>query len=369
MNENDKIQLDDITFDDVIGGEGLEIKKPEAIDTADDTKTAEELEAAELEADAASTQKIADDEAATAAALLLDKDDDNDDDDDEGDDDDGETTVVSEVLTALGYELDEDFDDTSEGLVKMTKAVADKMADSRLDEVLENFPLVKRHLEYVLAGGESDNFMDAYDTRSDYTKMALSEDDSRSQKEILASYFKAKGHDKEFTDEMIEDYEDSGKLFDKADKARQALGKQQDANKSQLVDRQREASAAEAKDQETFWSGVSETIENSQEFKGIVVPDKEKAKFFKYISSPINKNGQTQRDVDHGTAEMDTKLAMDYLMYKGFNLETIINTKAKTKSAQTLRSKIEKGGKGVKSARRADKNKKVVDYDDLNLEI
>ena len=251
----------------------------------------------------------------------------------------------------------------------MTKDVADKMADTRIDEVLENFPLVKKHLEYVLAGGESNNFMQAYDPRSDYNKISLAEDDSRSQKAILSDYFTTKGHDKEFIEEMLEDYEDSGKLFGKAEQARQALGKQQSAQQEQIVSKQRQEFEAQAQEQTEFWNGVSDTIENSKEFAGLVVPEKEKSKFFKYISTPVNKKGETQRDLDHVKADMETKLGIDYLMYKGFNLETIINTKAKTKSAKSLRDKISKGSSSVKSARKATKSKKMVDYEDLDLNI
>jgi len=365
MNPNEKIQLDDITFDDVIGGDGVEtISVDETApieDTAEDTKL--ELE----EADA--PEKVKDEKQKVDDTLEDDSKDYEDDSDDTLEDENEESTVVSEVLTKLGYELDGEYADTADGLAEMTKDVADKMADSRIDEVLESFPLVKKHLEYVLAGGESNNFMQAYDPRSDYNQISLAEDDSRSQKAILSDYFSHKGHDKEFIEEMLEDYEDSGKLYNKAEQARQALGKQQSAQKEQIVAQQRHQFESQAQEQTEFWNGVSETISNSKEFAGLTVPEKEKSKFFKYISTPINKEGQTQRDLDHNEADMETKLGIDYLMYKGFNLETIINTKAKTKSAKSLRDKISKGSATVKSARRANKNKKMVDYDDLDLNI
>ena len=362
MNPNEKIQLDDITFDDVIAGDGVDTISVEEAAPLEETPKEETSVESELE----STEEVAEEKKEIDDTL---EEDSQDDTELEEDDSEVESTVVSEVLTKLGYELDDDYEDTADGLAKMTKDVADKMADTRIDEVLENFPLVKKHLEYVLAGGESNNFMQAYDPRSDYNKISLAEDDSRSQKAILSDYFTTKGHDKEFIEEMLEDYEDSGKLFGKAEQARQALGKQQSAQQEQIVSKQRQEFEAQAQEQTEFWNGVSDTIENSKEFAGLVVPEKEKSKFFKYISTPVNKQGQTQRDLDHVKADMETKLGIDYLMYKGFNLETIINTKAKTKSAKSLRDKISKGSTSVKSARRATKNKKIVDYDDLDLNI
>ena len=362
MNPNEKIQLDDITFDDVIAGDGVDTIQVEDVAPIEEPVKEETTLEVDLE-----ENEVVDDKKEIEDTLEEDSKDDTESEDDLKDEED--STVVSEVLTKLGYELDGEYEDTADGLAKMTKDVADKMADTRIDEVLENFPLVKKHLEYVLAGGESNNFMQAYDPRSDYNKISLAEDDSRSQKAILSDYFTTKGHDKEFIEEMLEDYEDSGKLFGKAEQARQALGKQQSAQQEQIVSNQRKEFEAQAQEQTEFWNGVSDTIENSKEFAGLVVPEKEKSKFFKYISTAVNKQGQTQRDLDHVKADMETKLGIDYLMYKGFNLETIINTKAKTKSAKSLRDKISKGSTSVKSARRATKNKKIVDYEDLDLNI
>ena len=359
MNTNEKIQLDDITFDDVIGGDGVDTISINDVDPIEDTAKDTKLELDSEEVVTPEKQEVDD-------TLEYDSNDDYEDNDLK---EDGEGTIVSEVLSKLGYELDEDYEDTADGLAKMTKDVADKMADTRIDEVLENFPLVKKHLEYVLAGGDSNNFMQAYDPRSDYNKISLAEDDSRSQKAILSDYFATKGHDREFIEEMLEDYEDSGKLYGKAEQARQALGKQQAAQQEQIVANQRRSFEEQAQEQTEFWNGVEDTILNAKEFAGLTVPEKEKTKFFKYISTPVNKQGQTQRDLDHSEADMETKLGIDYLMYKGFNLETIINTKAKTKSAQSLRDKISKGSTSVKSANRAAKNKKMVDYDDLDLNI
>jgi hypothetical protein len=136
-----------------------------------------------------------------------------------------------------------------------------------------------------------------------------------------------------------------------------------------MVERQKEQMAAQQKQQQEFWDGVSETIQNSNEFAGLQVPEKEKSKFFNYISRPVDKNGYTQRDIDHVEADMETKLAIDYLMYKGFNLNDIINTKAKTKATRSLRDKISKNEDRVKNARRKSRVSKNVDLDNLDLSI
>jgi Arc/MetJ-type ribon-helix-helix transcriptional regulator len=366
MDPNEKIQLDDITFDDVIAGDGVdtvaidEVEKPVEKEEVKEEVKDEQPTEDNLEEDA----EVEDQEDEQEY-----EEDDQDEDDDVESSEEDQDTVVSEVLSKLGFETDEAYDDTADGLAQMTKDIASELADDRIDEVLEAFPLVKQHLQYVLNGGESQDFMQAYDPNLDYNQISLAEDDVRSQQAILSDYFTTKGHDKEFIKEMLEDYADSGKLHSKAEAARQALGKVQAQRKEQMVERQKEQMAAQQKQQQEFWDGVSETIQNSNEFAGLQVPEKEKSKFFNYISRPVDKNGYTQRDIDHVEADMETKLAIDYLMYKGFNLNDIINTKAKTKATRSLRDKISKNEDRVKNARRKSRVSKNVDLDNLDLSI
>tara|TARA_R110002050_G_scaffold290985_1_gene445025 strand:+ start:2717 stop:3793 length:1077 start_codon:yes stop_codon:yes gene_type:complete len=358
MNPNEKIQLDDITFDDVIAGDGAstvaldEIESPvEEVQEEVETPTNELEDIQEEEQEEQEQEEVEEKEEVDSEEGEL------------------ESTVVSEVLTKLGYELDGEYEDTSEGLADMTKDVASKMADDRIDEVLEAFPLVKKHLDYVLSGGESENFMQAHDPNLDYNKIELAQDDIRSQKAILSDYFTQKGHDKDFIQEMLGDYEDSGKLHSKADQARQALGKVQAQQKEQMLADQKGMVQKQQAEQQEFWNNVSNTIQESKEFKGLQVPEKEKSKFFNYLSKPISKEGYTQRDVDHSEADMEVKLAIDYLMYKGFNLKDIIKTKAKTQATQSLRQKISKNEDTVKSARKRSRVSKNVDLDSLDLSL
>ena len=360
MDPNEKIQLDDITFDEVIAGDGVAMDSIDEIEPIEEVKEEVEKPEAELEGIEDNDEEEAEEETEEEEKEEVEE-------KEETEEEVSEPTVVQEILSSLGYEGE--YADTAEGLTEMTKDVASQMADDRIDEVLEKFPLVKEHLNYVLAGGESQKFMTAYDPNLDYNTMEISEDDSRSQKAILSDYFYQKGHDQDFIKEMIDDYEDSGKLHNKAEAARQALGKVQAQEKEQLVERQKAELQKQQEQQMEFWNGVQETIKESKEFAGLQVPEREKAKFFNYLSKPVTKDGYTQRDIDHSQAEMEKKLAIDYLMYKGFNLEQIINKKAKTKATKTLREKISKNEETVKSARKQSRRTKSFDLDNLDLNI
>lgn len=371
MEPNEKIQLDDITFDDVIGGEGVDIAPAEEIAPPQEDETTVEtddtLEDIGVEDDIDEEEE---DIAADDYEVEEDEEEEEDNYEDDNYEGDENITVVNEILDKLGYDLEGDsYDDTPEGLANMTADVASKMADDRIDEVLEAFPLVKKHLDFVLAGGQSQNFMEAYDPNLDYDQITIEEDDYRSQKAILGDYLELKGHDNDFINEMLNDFEDTGKLYQKAEAARGALAKHQGQQREQMIETQRKETAQLQRRQEEFWQGVSDAVEDAESFAGISVPKREKAKFFDYLSTPVTKEGYTQRDVDHANADMNIKLAIDYLMYTGFDLSDLISNKAQTQNAKTLRERISRNEDKVRSTRKSTRRSKNVDYDSLDLDI
>ena len=103
---------------------------------------------------------------------------------------------------------------------------------------------------------------------------------------------------------MLNDFEDTGKLYQKAEAARSALAKHQTKQREQLIENQRKQTAQLKEKQDKFWSNVSDTIEDADQFAGISVPKRDKSKFFDYLSTPVTKEGYTQRDIDHANAEM-----------------------------------------------------------------
>ena len=373
MQPNEKIQLDDITFDDVIGGGGVsttpEIEEP--------LEPQEEQELEELE-------DVEEDESNEELAIESDEDEEYEEDSEEEyeeqeeededlnpEDNFEDDSVISEIMDKLGYDVENaNYEDTPEGIAELTSDIASQIADDRIDEVMEAFPLVKEHLDYVLAGGDSQRFMEANDPNRDYNLLEIDENDIGIQKQLLSNYFATKGHDKEFIEEMVNDFEDTGKLYSKAEAAKTALSNLQEAQRSQMLEEQRQQQFVQEEKLTEFWNGVADTIEESAEFAGINVPDRDKNKFFEYLSTPVTQEGQTQRDIDHQDADMDIKLAIDYLMYKGFDLGGLVETKAKTQNARSLKDRISRNEESVKSTRRSSRRKGGnVDLENLDLSL
>ena len=378
--DDKKINVDDITFDDMLG-DGIEDaiqtleeepQKEIKTETNEEDNAADEQVLAETNLDDDAEAKIEEEEevGSKRKKTTSKREDQSTEIVEEKGEEALDDTVVSQVLSTLGYEVDDAYDDTTEGLVALTKDVGAQMAEEQLDALFQKYPLIRNHLDYVMNGGDSQNFMTMYDPRSDYSKVNLNKDDVQLQKYVLGEYFKTKGHDKSFVEDLLEDYEDSGKLHTKATQAQKALVEAQQKQRAAALEQQKQQQVKARKEQKQFWDDVYNTIDESQDFKGIVVPEREKKKFFNYLSKPVTKEGYTQRDIDHSESKMDVKLAIDYLMFKGFNLDTIIDKKARTKSVKTLKDKIRGHKESLKSAKGARRtSSKPVDIDDLDLSL
>lgn len=95
----------------------------------------------------------------------------------------------------------------------------------------------------------------------------------------------------------------------------------------------------EAKELETYWNNVNSVITNGK-LKDINIPNAEKDDFFKYLAVPINSKGESQEMIDAEKEDNEDRLLLSYLRFKKFNLNDLVNLKAKTNRLEQLRSRV-----------------------------
>lgn len=95
----------------------------------------------------------------------------------------------------------------------------------------------------------------------------------------------------------------------------------------------------EAKELETYWNNVNSVITNGK-LKDINIPNAEKEDFFKYLAVPINSKGESQEMIDAEKEDNEDRLLLSYLRFKKFNLNDLVNLKAKTNRLEQLRSRV-----------------------------
>lgn len=348
--EDRKLDISAISFDDMLG-DGL-ASVPDEPTQEPETQVEEEVVEEELELEEEESEESEDYE---------------EDESEFSEEDSAREGVIFEIADTLGFELNSEYDDTVDGLTNFVRDISQEAAEEQLNQLFEQYPEVQQHLDYLMSGGNSQEFMQAYNPQVDFGSIDIVEEDVNTQRAVLANYFQSKGHDDEFIGEMLETLEANGKLFSKSEFARNELAQYQEQVRQEMFAQQQAEFQRQAQEADQFWEDVANKIEEGNEFAGIRIPDRQKSKFFEYISEPVGPNGETQRDLDYQESDIDMKLAMDYLVFSGFKLDDLIDTKARTKSVQSLRNRISNQEAQVKNARKAQRRSRSFDPDDLDI--
>ena len=239
---NNKLDFSAISFDDVIGegAPGLDVVEDQEPQEVEETEElSNELDEDAKERGDEDYEDYVDEEPVKERKQQTVEDELEDKDSEQNETDENyEESVAGQISSILGFEMEGEYADTVEGLTEYVRDISQEVAESQLEELFQQFPEVQRHLDYVLSGGQSEQFFQAHNPQSDFSKVQMSEEDTMTQKIMLSQYFQMKGHDEGFINEMLEDYEDSGKLFSKAQVAKDALAQAQKQQREQMMEQQ-----------------------------------------------------------------------------------------------------------------------------------
>ena len=253
-----------------------------------------------------------------------------------------EESIINELQAKLGYELDGEFDESIDGLLDFTKATADKMAQEQMQNVFTAFPDVQEYLNYRANGGDPKQYFQTASPERDFSAMEVTDGDVVTQKQIVGAYLEGQGFDQSEIKETLEDYEDAGILERHAKKALTRLQTAQAQEKRTLIERQQQQAQAQAQENERMWTEINGLVQQGS-LKGLTVPERDKKRFFDWMASPVDQQGNSQRAVDRANLDQETLLALEYIVYKGFDLSKLVANNNTTQKARSLRSKLSKG--------------------------
>lgn len=250
-----------------------------------------------------------------------------------------EPTLVEELRQLIGFETEAGYEDTPEGVVQLVRDSSEALAKSQLDRLFSEFPLVQTLLEYQMNGGEPQRFLQSFFPQTDYAHVELSEDALDVQERLLRDELVRQGYGETEIMEEIEEAKSNGRLFKKAERALDALRKNQKQAQDKLVQEQK--SKAEQLEQERIQTQkeIKDKIKKSTEFRGIPLPEKDKAAFEDYLFK-AGPEGLSQYQKDIQAIEPDVELATALLLYRKFDLTSFIRTRAASEKAQGLRERL-----------------------------
>lgn len=238
----------------------------------------------------------------------------------------------------LGYEIEGDFSEDYDGLADYTNAVGQQIANEQLEKIFAAMPDVQEYFNYRANNGDPIKYFEAQRAELDYTNMDIN-DNVAVQKRVVMDALTQQGFANEDVTRMVESYEDAGILKDNASIYLQQLQRNQSSSKERLLVQQQEEAAEQRQQAEQYWNNVQQTIQNGN-LKGMSIPTRQRGKFYEWMTNPIDDKGATQRDIDRQNIDQETALAVEYLLYQGFDLKKLASNAASTQKVSSLKSKL-----------------------------
>jgi hypothetical protein len=167
-----------------------------------------------------------------------------------------EVSIIDEFQQKYGVvELPdgEKFDESTEGLMDYFDAVLPSIRTEAkregIGELFEQAPILGELAQHLADGYGFDSFRKKFEA-FDYSKLEVKEDDTKLQEQLYRDALKVKGTDPDDIEELVNGAKDGGKLFERANKAKDYLDKQQQAQIAEIQKQEKAANEAFVKQQQ-----------------------------------------------------------------------------------------------------------------------
>ena len=228
------------------------------------------------------------------------------------------------------------YSNSVEGSTELLKDVATNATVNAVTAFLNSNPELKDIYFHLANGGKLDDYTAS---NIDYTTVDVTTLDRTGKLNYIKQSFEQQGVKN--AGSLIKTLEQSS---DEAltQAAADAIITLKQVSEDAKVQREREYQLNQQKEAqalEEYWNNVNSVITNGK-LKDINIPNAEKDDFFKYLAVPINSKGESQEMIDAEKEDEEDRLLLSYLRFKKFNLNDLVNLKAKTNRLEQLRSRV-----------------------------
>ena len=228
------------------------------------------------------------------------------------------------------------YSNSVEGSTELLKDIATNATVNAVTAFLNSNPELKDVYFHLANGGKLDDYTSS---NVDYTAVDVTTLDRTGKLNYIKQSFEQQGLKN--AGSLIKTLEQSS---DEAltQAAADAIITLKQVSEDAKVEREREYQLNQQKEAqalEEYWNNVNSVITNGK-LKDINIPNAEKEDFFKYLAVPINSKGESQEMIDAEKEDNEDRLLLSYLRFKKFNLNDLVNLKAKTNRLEQLRSRV-----------------------------
>ncbi len=234
---------------------------------------------------------------------------------------------------------DIEFDDSVESLNKINDIVVEQKSKKVINDFLAQSPVIKEYILHKSAGGDDNSFFTRKTQVINYENIAYPESDVANRRNVIKDLLtKVYGNPQDIANDMIDAYEAGGKLNDKYTEALNKLKDWQKANETKANEDNQKLIDARNQQVQDYWNKVNTAVKGGN--LGLIsIPENERDGFYNFLSTPVNGN-ESLADVKIKELDINKQLILDYLVYKDFNIDSLIKVKALSLQAEKLGKKV-----------------------------
>lgn len=299
-----------------------------------------------------------------------------------------EPSVLNQLQTRFGSDFKDEngnpivFDDNEEGIAAYVETVVQSRVKeaqtAAINNLFETYPQVEQVINHLKLNGTLDDFVEI----PDRSQITVSKDNEEQQATFIREEWKLSGK-KGDVNKFIDYCKNAGILYDTAVESKEAVDSIYESRLAEQKAQVEAKEAAAAAAEEAYWDNVEKTISKG-ELLGYSIPEQiqcnkdgkkvmlNRKDFLKYVSIPVDSEGNTAYMLDEAKVDSDARMQDDllkaFLRFTGGDYASLVGMAVNKQKVLSIRTAAaQTTGKRTVIINSKGNNSKTVDNDQLVL--
>lgn len=299
-----------------------------------------------------------------------------------------EPSVLNQLQTRFGSDFKDEngnpivFDDNEEGIAAYVETVVQSRVEeaqiAAINNLFETYPQVEQVINHLKLNGTLDDFVEI----PDRSQITVSKDNEEQQATFIREEWKLSGK-KGDVNKFIDYCKNAGILYDTAVESKEAVDSIYESRLAEQKEQVEAKEAAAAAEEKAYWDNVEKTISKG-ELLGYSIPEQiqcnkdgkkvmlSRKDFLKYVSTPVDSEGNTAYMLDEAKVDSDARMQDDllkaFLRFTGGDYASLVGMAVNKQKVLSIRTAAaQTTGKRTVIINSKGNNSKTVDNDQLVL--
>lgn len=299
-----------------------------------------------------------------------------------------EPSVLNQLQTRFGSDFKDEngnpivFDDNEEGIAAYVETVVQSRVKeaqtATINNLFETYPQVEQVINHLKLNGTLDDFVEI----PDRSQITVSKDNEEQQATFIREEWKLSGK-KGDVNKFIDYCKNAGILYDTAVESKEAVDSIYESRLAEQKAQVEAKEAAAAAEEKAYWDNVEKTISKG-ELLGYSIPEQiqcnkdgkkvmlSRKDFLKYVSTPVDSEGNTAYMLDEAKVDSDARMQDDllkaFLRFTGGDYASLVGMAVNKQKVLSIRTAAaQTTGKRTVIINSKGNNSKTVDNDQLVL--